>query len=612
MTDPTRPALGLSVGATRLAAVTPACSVTRAPVVTLYRHRPPEFGPAPESPANPNLDEAGVVLTDFVDRAGDPVGIVAADGSTHSAEALLAQALRALAYAATAGHPLPGSATVSHPAHWRPAAVEALRGALRRVPEWSATALLLIADTVASLTALQTDPGLPTRGVVALCDFGGSGTSFTLVDAASGYQPIGPTVRYQDFSGDLVDQALLAHVMAELSTGAALDVTGTSAIGSLTRLRAQCRAAKERLSAAAVTALPAELPGFRGDVRLTRTELDDAIGPSLAGAIDMLQDTMVRVGVRPSDLVAVASVGGGAGLPAITTMLSEHLRVPVVTRPRPGLAAAIGAALRAARGPGDDRATVLAPAAVTATTVAPAPVAEPAPVNGAALAWSEAAEVPDLPPMVGDHPDPPADRGGLTGVRPRLDFEADPGELTETPLPWYRRPMPVVAAALLVIAGAGAGTAVALRSDNDTGPVAPTPSITTSPVAAPPGQDGASLSTVAPVPASVPVLNQAVEGSQAAEVQGPTRTVVQVPPPVTQTRVVEAPPVTTEAPPPPPVTETSTATVTTTAVSTPPPVTETATVVPPSATQPPALIPTIPPIPTIPGLPQFLQPSTSG
>ncbi len=33
---------------------------------------------------NPNLTERGLIITDFVDRVGDPVGIVAADGSTPS------------------------------------------------------------------------------------------------------------------------------------------------------------------------------------------------------------------------------------------------------------------------------------------------------------------------------------------------------------------------------------------------------------------------------------------------------------------------------------------------------------------------------------------------
>ncbi|MCV7346317.1 Hsp70 family protein [Mycolicibacterium rhodesiae] len=568
MTDPTRPAVGLSVGATTLAAVTPDNAVTGPAATTL---------------------PSGAVITDFVDRVGDPVGIVAPDGSMHHAETLLADALRSLAYAATSGRPLPPTAAIAYPAHWRPPAVDGLRRAIRQVPEWSAEEPLLLPDTAAALTALAANPGLPTRGVIALCDFGGTGTSITLVDGATS-APIGPTVRHLDFSGDLIDQGLLAHVIAELSAGGTLDVTGTSAIGSLTRLRAQCRAAKERLSTVTVTALPAELPNFRGDVRLTRTELDGAMGHALNEFVAVLQDTLARSGVRPSHLAAVASVGGGAAIPVITTTLSEHLRVPVITTARPALTGAIGGALRAARGPADDSATALAPAA----PVVPVAPFEPAagPATGAALAWSQAPDVPDLEPAV--EPVPHA-------ARPLLDFEPDPEPADAAAAPaWYRRPMPVVAAALLVILMAGAGTAIALRADSSPDLVTPTPSVTTTPQAAPAPAAPASAEPTSD-PSSAPVQNQAVQ---------------QAPAPVTQTQVVQAPappPVTAEAPPPPPpVTETQTTTVVTTEVSTPPPVTQTETQTPPPPTQqppPPRFIPTIPPIPTIPGLPQiFVQP----
>ena len=153
------------------------------------------------------------------------------------------------------------------------------------LPEWSATPerLTLISDAAAALTALQAEPGLPTRGVVALCDFGGTGTSITLADAADGYRPIGTTVRHADLSGELIDRALLAHVIADLSITGTADVTGTAAIGSLHRLRAQCRGAKERLSRGAVTTLFADVPGYRGDVRLTRPELDAEIRQPVDG-----------------------------------------------------------------------------------------------------------------------------------------------------------------------------------------------------------------------------------------------------------------------------------------------------------------------------------------
>lgn len=584
MTDPTRPAIGLSVGATTLAAVTSDRSVTRRAVITRFRHRPPLVGMPTE---NPVPDDAGVVITDFVDRVGDPVPIVAGDGSAHTGEDLLAEALRALASIATRGRPLPTAAAVTYPAHWRRPAVEALRRALRRVPEWAADEPLLLPDTAAALTALQADPGLPTRGVIALCDFGGSGTSITLAEAG-GQAPIGATVRHLDFSGDLIDQALLAHVVAELSAGGSVDMTSTSAIGSLTHLRAECRAAKERLSSASVTALPAELRGFRGDVRLTRTELDDAIARSLADVVAALHDAMGRAGVRPADLAAIASVGGGAVIPAVTTALSQHLRVPVVTTPRPALTAAIGAALSASRGSADDSVTALSPAPAAIAPVVAAPFAEPALPTGRALAWSEADDVPELAPALGGHAGRQPDRDPMTGAGPLLEFDPEPAPATDSAPPWYRRPMPVVVAALLVILLAGAGTVVALQSDGNAAPAAPTPSITT-PQAVPP--QAVPPPEAPPDPPSASLQNQAIQDEAPAQ----PRTVVQAPPTVVQTQVVQAPPVTTEAPPPPPVTETVTA----------PPVTETATVAP-SPTAPPApLIPTIPPIPTIPGLPQF-------
>ena len=80
-------------------------AVTRKPVLTLYRQRPPEVGVPSE---NPKLNEPGLVISDFVDRVGDPAGITAADGTTHRSETLVADALRALAYTATDGGPLPG------------------------------------------------------------------------------------------------------------------------------------------------------------------------------------------------------------------------------------------------------------------------------------------------------------------------------------------------------------------------------------------------------------------------------------------------------------------------------------------------------------------------
>ena len=604
MANGARPALGLSIGATNLAAVTAEHAITRKPVLTLYRQRPPEVGVPSE---NPRLDEPGLVITNFVDRVGDPIGIVAADGSMHRSEALVADGLRTLAYAATGGRPLPESVAVTYPAHWGPAAVDALGVALSRVSEWSNKTQppILIPDAASALFAVRANPGIPARGIVAVCDFGGSGTSITLVDASAEYQPLEPTFRHHDFSGDLIDQTLLSYVVSEMPRTGPFDPSGTSAIGSLTRLRAECRTAKEQLSSSTATTLADELPGRHGDIRLTRNELEDAIRDSLDSVVRVLEQAMGRNGIHAAELVAIVSMGGGATIPAVTTKLSGHFRVPVVSAPRPQLTAAIGGALRAARGPGDNIPTAMTPAAsVTATQLAPlaaasavsaspaipaapgtayqelkaeAPKAAPVSTLQPALAWSEAGE---------DSRSMPVDGGGgsgYTSARPQLKFERDKQPAPEPKpliIPWYRLPAVIVISTAVAVLLVGTAVAIGLSSDGSGGkPVSPSPGVSTAPASPAPAAPSS------PAPAS-----PAPETGQSA------------PPPPEPQPTDAPPPPAGDAPPPPSMTDS------------PPPAAEApvtqqdapAPVSPavPAVQTPPAppKLPAIPPIPHIPGI----------
>ena len=492
MADGERSALGLSIGATNLAAVTAERAVTRKPVLTLYRQRPPEVGVPSE---NPKLTEPGLVITDFVDRVGDPGGITAADHTTHRAETLIADALRALAYTATDGRALPEAVAVTHPAHWDAAAVNSVRLALGRVPEWSRGPVVLVPDSTAALFALSANPGVPNTGIIAVCDFGGSGTTLSLVDAANGYQAITQPARHTEFSGNRIDQALLTHVIGNLSTEGSFDSTATSAIGSLTQLRTACRDAKERLSSANETELTAEVPGYHGEVQVTRSDLDDAIRQPLSGFIGFFHDVLQRNGIQPGDLAAVASIGGGASIPLLTRTLSQESGALVISAPRPHLTAAVGAALRAARGP-DDGATGLAPTALgpvsEATGLAPTalgPVGEattmsamPAePAAAPALAWSEADDDSGIMPLrPGEYDEPRT--GGRAAPLPLAPEEfAEPDVIGATGDAWYRRPLVVAvgtALALLAIAG---GLFLALRHTSGSAPSTPSPSVLTTP-----------------------------------------------------------------------------------------------------------------------------------
>ncbi|WNG91132.1 Hsp70 family protein [Mycobacterium sp. ITM-2016-00318] len=571
--------VGLSVGATNLTAVAVGrAAVTRSAVVTLFRNRPLEVGVPSENPRL-NSDERGLIITDFVDRVGDPVGIVALDGSSHRGEVLLAEALRELLYEVTSGRGAVDPLVVTHPAHWSAGTVDALREALAPMPEFAGTAL--VSDARAAVTALHDDPGLPTSGVIALCDFGGSGTSITLVDAGNGNEVIGHTVRYPDLSGDLIDKAVLTQVMEGLSEAGSIDVTGTSAIGQLSRLRAQCRGAKERLSTSAATSLVADLPGHRGEVRLTRNELDDAIRQPLAEFTAAVQETLDRNGAR--GLAAVASTGGGARIPLVTTTLSERFGVPVITTPHPELTAAIGGGLNAIRGTAEEGATAMAGALSPPTAAAlaamgatqMAPEVHPDDMgsgSSSGLAWSEADEVPDVVAVTD-----PYDYAGAAGTdamgagpRPLMQFEPETENYEEA---GKRSPFALLIAGLVIVLLAIAlALWFVLRNDESTPSPSSTTVTTTTTAPAPPPAVGETPPPTSEAPPPPPVTQTITEAPQTAS---------QEPPP---------PPPTSEAPPPPPPTSE--------APPPPPPSSE----APSSASTPPRLIPTLP-YPTIPGLP---------
>ncbi|MCV7416884.1 Hsp70 family protein [Mycolicibacterium litorale] len=572
MTEP----LGLSIGMTNLvAARVGRPPVIRRAILTLFSDRAPEVGVPAE---NPNLDQPGLVLSGFVDRVGDPVPIVAADGSAHRGELVLAEALDAMARAVDGGSPI----AIAVPAHWGPGSVGALRGALRARPNLAPHGVpaALIPDSTAALAALQAAPGLPGQGVVVLVDLGGSGTSVSLADAGANLDTVGQTVRYPEFSGDAIDQALLNHVLVGIADAGSADPAGTAAVGSLARLRDECRQAKERLSAETATAVPVELPGVHSDIRVTRPELEQLISEPLGGLLNAIEDTLQRNHIPPANVSAVATVGGGAAIPLVTQRLSERLRAPVVTTPESQLNVAAGAALVANQSADADAPTGMAPAADAPTGLAPAAWAAGAAglaagetaADGAssatfrALAWSQDdAPAGEPVPYTGEDYDPSA-----TGARPPMAFASDdtgygaaydeePG-----PLPWYKRPPVLFGAAAAAALLAVGGLAVTLTSnEGDSSPVtetATTVSMEPSPQAPPPpvttvtvGPDGRATTTVSqPPPPPPPTTTQATttttQPTTTTTTTTTTATTTTTQP--TTTRPTTTQPTTTQAPPP--------------------------------------------------------------
>ncbi|MDX1885381.1 Hsp70 family protein [Mycolicibacterium sp. 120270] len=467
MSDP----LGLSVGTTNLVAARVGNKpVTRRSMLTLA--------------------QSGGTISGFVERVGDRVPLVTPDGSSYRAEELLIQALDAMVD--VGGGPSPDVA-VAVPAHWSPTMIWAFRSALANSRSLShiSDQVRVVSDAVAALTALQANPGIASDGVVALLDFGGSGTSITLADASASFAPIGETVRYPEFSGDLIDQALLSHVLDDLADKA--DPAGTTAVESLTKLRDECRRAKERLSAETATQLVLELPGYRADIRLTRDELQDLVRRPLDGVVSALDELAERNGMRSTSLAAVALVGGGASIPLVAQRFSEHTRLPVVTTPQPALNSAVGAALFAAFGAdadaptGINAATVLeaeaptgaAPAATDVTAAepvydGPGPDA-PGSATFRALAWSQEEGGQEPVPYTGENPYLITD----SDVRPVIDYAPASGRVPyeEPRRSWHR--MAVlgigVAAVIAIITVGGVAYGLTSATESNKATEAPEP-----------------------------------------------------------------------------------------------------------------------------------------
>ena len=152
MSDP----LGLSIGTTNLVAARVGNQpVIRRSVLTLSTT-------APESACPQHAH--GVVLGGFVERVGDPVPLVAPDGSSHPADRLLVEALEAMVDASGGSRRPTSPSRCPRTGDRRPCGHCATRCGPTRT--WPPTACppRLVSDAVASLTALHANPGLAAAG----------------------------------------------------------------------------------------------------------------------------------------------------------------------------------------------------------------------------------------------------------------------------------------------------------------------------------------------------------------------------------------------------------------------------------------------------------------
>ena len=292
--------------------------------------------------------EPSRVASGFKRRVGDPVPILIG-GSPFAAEALVAKLLRWVVdlVAEREGGPPQGIA-VTHPANWGPYKLDLLNNAVRTA---GVSQFTLLSEPEAAARHYAEHGNVPDGAVVAVYDLGG-GTFDACVlrrDAAGGFELLGQPEGIERLGGLDLDEAVFGHVQRSLpDLFAGLDGEDPSVRAALMRVRDDCNEAKEQLSADVDATIPVLVPGREGrEVRLTRSEFEDLIRPSLADTIGCVERSLASAGVAPAALHAVLLVGGSSRVPLVGQLVSAGLGRPVAVDADPKLTVAQGAALAA-------------------------------------------------------------------------------------------------------------------------------------------------------------------------------------------------------------------------------------------------------------------------
>lgn len=347
--------LGISIGSATLVAVTDG-STGETQQVRL--------------PSALQLDD-GSVITGFVERVGDPIPILAADGTEYRGEALAATAVGALVDQA-GGNEGP-TVVLAHPVGWNRHTARTMESALDDAGIHGAT---LVAEPAAVMAWLAASGTVVSDGLTVVYDLGARSLDVTMMSTTDGRSEIfGKPLRSEDIGGDEFDHLVTVHLLDAVSDQfATLDPFAPETIAALETLREHARAAKEELSTETETVARVALPGAVSDVRLVRSELEDLIRPALTESVALVRESLRSAGVESSDVNQVVLAGGSSSIPLVAELLSAELRVPVIADADPASCAASGAATLAL-----DARDSQVPAA--ATTVIPAePSRKPAPV----------------------------------------------------------------------------------------------------------------------------------------------------------------------------------------------------------------------------------------
>ncbi|MEU0503544.1 Hsp70 family protein [Nocardia sp. NPDC005998] len=469
-----RLALGINVGASNSVAVaTPGDGsdfdrghsggtvITHPSVLRLTPEAAPAFGSGARPTGRHSND---VVLEGFLARVGDPVDILAEDGSAHSAADLVATAVNCLIE--EIGADTTQSTVACHPAWWSRHTVDVQRAALDRAGLREVT---LVPEPTAAARWLEAAHGPLGDGAVVVYDLGASGLTVSVVRTGVAAAVLGTPLRTTDVAGAEFDLLTMRYVLANALRGNDFDPFDPVIERELSALRDRCRYAKEELSTNTATVVPVRLnpaDHHAENIRLVRGELEDLLRGPLLTSIDLIRDAVHRAGLDIGDIGRVLLTGGGGAIPLVAELVSTEFGLPVVAAPEPKFTSALGAAELAAD--------------LLAATLDHTPVA------AMAVGIAKTTEIPTAPRRV----EPTAQGARMTGRAPADDNVTVPNQTLPKKRDRSGRRLSgrqraaIIAGAALILGALATGT-VAIGTGAQSGPNPPAgPDPTTAPGAA--------------------------------------------------------------------------------------------------------------------------------
>ena len=432
------------------------------------------------------MTEPERLARDFKRRVGDTTPIFLG-GAPQSAEALMARLLRWVADEVTAREGrAPDHVAVCHPANWGQYKQDLLAQAVRIADLGVAT---FVTEPEAAAIFYASEQDVAPGQVVAVYDLGGGTFDAAILrKTEDSFEILGRPEGIERLGGIDFDAAVFAHVARSLQGKLAeLDEDDPVAMSAVARLRQECVAAKEALSTDSDVSISVLLPNVQTEVRLTRSEFEAMIRPSLADTIGAMHRAFTSAQLTPEDISAVLLVGGSSRIPLVAQLVGAELGRPVAVDTHPKHAVALGAAYAAAAAAGGSAAQVPpAPVAAAPVEEVVAPVATvEAPTASAPTAPAPVTSAPTAPVPAASEPHVPASAAAVAGSAPvETPYEPPPGlPATESTSAddgagRQRRPLLLAAAALVIVAVVG-GAAMALKGGDDE-PVASSGSTPTS------------------------------------------------------------------------------------------------------------------------------------